>query len=272
MAKKEEKLYTTGEVAKMFSIKKDTLFYYDRIGLFSPNYRKGDTNYRYYSSGQIKILDSILSLRGLGIPIEELRNFLKDMNAESFLSLMDIECKKLEDTINNFKIKKNTIQELSRRMKQAKSIELGKLYITKEEAKHYFALPIIKTGNGEDEDWFKAYETLWNCMEDSSKVITIGSILPKNEFLNGNYSHISHIIGYTVSKNECIAPKGMYANIYVKGQNENLTQAYSLLKNELQKEGYIPASDLYEEYVIESTSERCEDEYITLINVMVEKI
>lgn len=34
MNRRDKKLYTTGEFAKKFNIKKDTLFYYDKIGLF----------------------------------------------------------------------------------------------------------------------------------------------------------------------------------------------------------------------------------------------
>ena len=36
MQRKKEKYFTTGEFAKYFGIRKDTLFYYDRIGLFRP--------------------------------------------------------------------------------------------------------------------------------------------------------------------------------------------------------------------------------------------
>lgn len=36
MSRKQEQFYTTGEFADYFNIKKDTLLYYDKIGLFSP--------------------------------------------------------------------------------------------------------------------------------------------------------------------------------------------------------------------------------------------
>ena len=36
MKRKNEESYTTGEFARYFGIKKDTLLYYDKIGLFSP--------------------------------------------------------------------------------------------------------------------------------------------------------------------------------------------------------------------------------------------
>ena len=52
MKRKDENLYTTGAFAKYFGIKKDTLFYYDEIGLFSPAFI-GENGYRYYTASQI---------------------------------------------------------------------------------------------------------------------------------------------------------------------------------------------------------------------------
>ena len=48
MNRKKEKLYSTGEFAAYFGVKKDTLLYYDKIKLFCPAgvHRNG---YRYYT-------------------------------------------------------------------------------------------------------------------------------------------------------------------------------------------------------------------------------
>ena len=52
-------LYTPRQVATFYSIRKDTLLYYDRIGLFQPEIRK-ENGYRYYSASQLAELDTIL--------------------------------------------------------------------------------------------------------------------------------------------------------------------------------------------------------------------
>ena len=40
--------FTTGEFAKICSVSKQTLIYYDRVGIFSPDIT-GSNGYRYYS-------------------------------------------------------------------------------------------------------------------------------------------------------------------------------------------------------------------------------
>lgn len=51
-------LFTTGEFAGLCNIRKDTLFYYDEIGLLKPEIIQ-DNGYRYYSANQLFYLTSL---------------------------------------------------------------------------------------------------------------------------------------------------------------------------------------------------------------------
>ena len=62
--------YTPKEVALMFSIQKDTLLFYDRIGLFQPDLRKPN-GYRFYSAGQLAELDALADAIAADISAEE---------------------------------------------------------------------------------------------------------------------------------------------------------------------------------------------------------
>ncbi|MFE4512310.1 MerR family DNA-binding transcriptional regulator, partial [Bacillus subtilis] len=48
MSEDVKKYFTTGEFSKLCRVKKQTLFHYDEIGLFSPEIKK-ENGYRYYS-------------------------------------------------------------------------------------------------------------------------------------------------------------------------------------------------------------------------------
>ena len=53
---------TTGEFAALMGVSKHTLFHYDDIGLFSPEY-VAENGYRMYSLYQLETLETILMLR-----------------------------------------------------------------------------------------------------------------------------------------------------------------------------------------------------------------
>lgn len=54
--------FTTGEFAKICSVSKQTLIYYDRVGIFSPDIT-GSNGYRYYSYTQIETFTVIWRCR-----------------------------------------------------------------------------------------------------------------------------------------------------------------------------------------------------------------
>ena len=69
-------LFTVADFAIFSRTTKDTLLYYDRIGLLSPVIR-GANNYRYYSSDQLAIVNVIRTYQALGMSLDEIKE-LKD--------------------------------------------------------------------------------------------------------------------------------------------------------------------------------------------------
>lgn len=102
MERNKERYYTTGEFAKYFDIKKDTLFYYDKIKLFCP--AKVESNgYRYYTSAQIGTFWTILSLREIGVPIKVLQEYFKEPAPECLNEIATEQIKKINTEIEKLK-------------------------------------------------------------------------------------------------------------------------------------------------------------------------
>ncbi len=68
--------FTTGELARLHGISKQTLIFYDHAGVFCPREKDPDTGYRYYSADQLEMLDHILMLKDMGMSLQEIREFL----------------------------------------------------------------------------------------------------------------------------------------------------------------------------------------------------
>ena len=66
--------YSIGKVSTLCAVPIKTLRYYDKIGLLVPDYRKDESNYRYYTQEQILTLFIIRKLRALGIPLKEIHH------------------------------------------------------------------------------------------------------------------------------------------------------------------------------------------------------
>ena len=74
----EDDLLTIGEFAEISGVPAKTLRYYDRIELFKPITVDPSTNYRYYSTDQLPEITRILTLKDLGLSLEQIAELLED--------------------------------------------------------------------------------------------------------------------------------------------------------------------------------------------------
>ena len=79
----KKNLFGIGEVAKMFHLSASTLRHYENIGLLSPAYISPESGYRYYSTEQFEILNTVRYLRALDMPLHEIENFLENRDIDS---------------------------------------------------------------------------------------------------------------------------------------------------------------------------------------------
>jgi len=79
-------MHTIGQVAKIYSLSRSTLIYYDSIGLLCPSGRS-DSNYRLYSDSDLKRMDKIALFRSAGLSLESISLLLDKKENELKLAL-----------------------------------------------------------------------------------------------------------------------------------------------------------------------------------------
>ena len=76
------KLFSIGDVAKLFHISVSSLRHYENVGLLTPEHIDPDSGYRYYSTRQFEVLNTIRYLRALDLPLSEIADFLGNRDVE----------------------------------------------------------------------------------------------------------------------------------------------------------------------------------------------
>lgn len=93
------KHYLIGDVAKLLPISKDTLRYYDKLGIVSPT--KSNTNgYRYYTKDDLLALSYVLILRDLEVPLEEIKERLSNNTLDDFKELLNRQESMIDDKLS----------------------------------------------------------------------------------------------------------------------------------------------------------------------------
>ena len=86
----EQSYYRIGEVSRATGLSKDTLHFYDKIGLLCPEHVDPRNGYRYYSLRNLWQLDIIAACRKLNIPLDTVRQILSlQDNAQIVRLLME---------------------------------------------------------------------------------------------------------------------------------------------------------------------------------------
>lgn len=84
----EEEYYRIGEVSKITGISKDTLHFYTKVGLVTPDYINPENHYHYYSRWNMYQLDIITTCRNLKIPLESVKEIISSRDNEKVVKLL----------------------------------------------------------------------------------------------------------------------------------------------------------------------------------------
>jgi DNA-binding transcriptional MerR regulator len=76
---------TISELARLTRTTRDTLLFYDKIGLLAPESR-GANHYRYYSEKELLKVNFIRTFRSLGVSLKEIKRLLENRTPESVLA------------------------------------------------------------------------------------------------------------------------------------------------------------------------------------------
>jgi len=111
--------YKIGEVAKILGIPIDTLRYYERRGIVSPQ-KDEETGYRYYNDWDVNFLLDSKWYRGFGFSLSDVVHMINDDDHEAFIARCAAHELELLRGINEQKKKLDALAEYRHRVSQMK--------------------------------------------------------------------------------------------------------------------------------------------------------
>ncbi|SHI70968.1 effector-binding domain-containing protein [Clostridium cavendishii DSM 21758] len=269
-----KKYFATGEFAKLCDISKQTLIYYDNIGIFKPAY-KDENNFRFYALSQYDTICTLITLRDVGMSLEDIRSYLDKRTPQKAVDMLTNEYKKIEKKIQE-------LDDISRNIKNKidvinKGIKIGlnnAIYI-KEMETESLILNRFRC-NSETDIIFNAMELIKYCNENKIySGYSLGATVSKENIINKRYTKISSLfikVDKSIkSEKITIKPKGLYACINHIGSYETTFKSYDRLLKYIEENGYDVDGDSYEWTLFDSLIVKSEDEYLTEINIPIRK-
>jgi DNA-binding transcriptional MerR regulator len=272
MNKKNGKYLTTGEFAKLCKVNKQTLFYYDQIGLLSP-VLKNEKGYRYYSIRQIELFFVIDLLKDLGMSLNDIQQYMENKSPEKFLSLMYQKKEEIVKMRQEIDRKEKMIEAKIALMEEASQLDFDQITLEQlPEATLYLSRNIE---NITDEEFVEVISDFINELNISQldSGYPIGGITKREQVLKGEFSNYSYLYieqpnpkeGYPYFQ----AIKGDFLIGYHIGDEKTIHKTYKRLFIEMERLNLTLADYVFEEYTYDTVVMNHKEEYVTKIMIQV---
>lgn len=272
--------FTTGEFAKLCKVKKQTLFHYDDIGIFSPEI-KGDNNYRYYSYNQLEVFAVISMLKDLDMPLKDIKSYLDQRSPQALIDLLSDQEKEIEKKMEELEWVKSFIRTKSK-LTRIGMIAQPDTVIIEELPKEYLVVSSY-SGSSEDKDVSAGVIKHLNYChsQDIYSAYSIGGMIDSNNLPQRDeydyayfYTKLSRDdYEYYIKEKPCatitVKVAGQYASIYHKGGYENVYQEYEKLATYITSHGLTMGSHFYEDAILDELSMKGYENYLLKLSVQI---
>ncbi|WMJ79515.1 MerR family transcriptional regulator [Clostridium sp. MB40-C1] len=272
-------MFKIGEFAKLNKISVKTLRYYDELRILRPAKIDDETGYRYYSAKQLPRLNKIIALKDLGFSLNEISRMLEsDLSINIVLSML---YKKKEEIMNNIGLEKAKLLKVKRLINNIKEDDDLMLkydvVLKKLERKKVVSIrDIIGDYSKQHNLWRELMEYL---ERNNAKIVdSCMSIYYDPGHKESDVDiEVMSCIGNDVKETDRVKVKELpqiqsAACVIHKGPYEEVSIAYSALLKWIEENGYKTIGPNRELYLEGEHSTNNPQEYITEIQIPVEKI
>lgn len=264
---KKSKLLTIGQFAALHGINKKTLMWYDEIGLFHPSFVHPENGYRYYSYDQSAILETILLLRELDVPIDEIQAFMKNRSAASMERLLQEKIGELDRRMAHLRAIRKTLSYHRQNMQTLLTMDLSEITIVQRKERSLVTVDIDRDTSFDKQVEMITAETKkyrLRRLHDASygTMIAVDS-LRKGDF--EDYSKLFIEIPFPIKKDGLhIRPAGDHVRAFYRDATESPVLCYQRIFDHVEKRGLTLSGFSYEVIINENVIGRAEDALVQI--------
>ncbi|MGL5415917.1 MAG: MerR family transcriptional regulator [Clostridium sp.] len=258
---------TISEFSHITGIKPENLRYYDQIKLLSPDCR-GDNGYRYYTRSQLNTAYLIVSLRDIGISIDEIRKYIQSRTPEKLFTLFNTQRTQILNEIKKLHVTLEIMNLYTTMASTALVHDENKIFIERKKKEPILLGPLILDKNTDD-SFISFYDFV------SEKGFNLGyplGVIVKKETLQDTSSLLPFKYYFKVETNEnAYKPEGDYAVIYGRCAYGESDYLYEKLLSFIKENNLTICGDAYEEYPLNELSILDETQYCVRIEILISR-
>lgn len=264
-------LFSVGELSKLQNISRQTLLFYDRIGLFCPAYTNPENGYRYYSAAQLDSLDTICMMKRIGFSLEEIKQHMHSYTMEHSLVALRKQLCAIDAEIAELQMRKSRVEHRCAQLEAARAIRNNGTAVTVESvSSRYILLQRVHRPNSLEQVSIATKECFARAFREQLPLFfQSGAVVPYERIREKRYTEASHVFVPLETMTEADGvtelPAGRCVCTYHMGDYESIGSSYERLLRYCDETESRIVSDSYELAMNDYLSTGDENEYITKI-------
>ena len=263
--------FSISQMAQMHGITRQTLIYYDKIGLFCPT-RTDGSGARFYTAEQMPVLREICMLKRLDVPLKEIRQALQNRDRRAAMEMLQKQLERIHEMQARLSLAEMTLQnrlELYRHAgTDALAVQERRLFV--EYIPERWAVRVPWPGEEMDSD------RLHLCFVEGARLLQpyglepncgIGALLPRASILAGRPLRQAGSLFFLPQKPADLPdaihlPAGSYLCMFFCGMPYKLDPVLDYLQM-VKKRGFSTVGDLVSMCILDGSfySDRLQEDF-----------
>lgn len=267
----KRKYYKMGELSKIYKLGRDSLKYYEKLGLINPTRDKN--TYRLYTIKDICNLNLIKELRSLDFSMQRIKEYLTDRNVNTTKKMLQEELTLIDQKLETLLIHKDRIKKrihtIDKTLNHTNFNRIELLYMNKRKA------IATKTNDEFSENVDYLIQRLNEKLEDNFYVLgnsNFGGVIDPRSMEKGiynNYKLILCLLEEDATNHNLILDEGYYVTYTYRGDYNQAATVIPMMYKFIEGNNYTVLGDPIEIYKIDIYETEVEAEYVTQVQIPV---
>jgi len=262
-------LFSTKDFAKMSRIPKDTLLYYDRIGLLPPEQR-GENKYRYYSILLLATVNMIRTLQELGMSLEEIKELKDKRSPHLARETLSRQIAKIDEKINGWIRSRKLLLTLIKIINDASNVDENSITIQFLPAEAIVLGGVNDYSRGRDpyDALLSFYNDISDKYPDTDTNYPVWAVFSGARIKQGDWAGPDRYYFHNPEGHDR-KPAALYAIGYTRGGYGQCGDVYSRMLDYIDKNGFEMCGDAYEEYPLNEICIAENNNYLIRVMIVV---
>jgi DNA-binding transcriptional MerR regulator len=265
----DEGLISIGEMARYARISRPALIHYDHLGLITP-VKRGDNNYRFYSSRQLQSVRLVATLQDIGMPLRDIAKLVQRRTPENILHMFETYGARVERRIAKLQQTQALMRTLREIIAEGLAADEAGIEVVHMDEESLLLGPQIdySAGKSIEEAMLEFYTFCLDCDDSLDLNYPVWGVFAEQRIKNRDWNRPDRFY-FRMPGAPDRKPAGLYLVGYTRGYYGSSDGLYTRMLAHIEENCLEICGPAYETYPLNEITEADSNNYLMRVSILV---